>query len=324
MDADISPWSWLSLRGGFRADLFHYQVTNRCAQTAQTSFGGDPLDTECFSSDRLGYRSPDQTAATAASLVQPRASLLVGPFQSVQLSASYGRGARSIDPQYINQDLETPFAVVDAFEVGAAFARSLDIADITLRTVLFSTRVDRDLFFNETEGRNTLANGTTRSGWSFSARGTGTFWDVAANLSLVRARFDDTDLAVPYTPPAVARLDGVLFGEVPLVIGGAPLSGSLGTGASFIARRPLPLNEQSSQTFLVDVGASLGWRALSLGLVATNVLDRRYWLGEYNYVSDFRSQPYPTRVASRHGAAGEPRALYATLTVSFDGAEATP
>jgi hypothetical protein len=71
----------------------------------------------------------------------------------------------------------------------------------------------------------------------------------------------------------------------------------------------------------MDVGASLGWRALSLGLIATNLLDRQYWLGEYNYVSDFRSQPYPTRVASRHGSAGEPRAVYATLTVTLGAVE---
>jgi hypothetical protein len=312
------------LRGGVRGDLFAYQVDNRCALTAQTSFGGDPLDTECFSSDRLGYRSPDQTTSTAASLLQPRATLLVGPFWGVQLSASYGRGARSIDPQYINQDLDAPFAVADAFEVGASFARSLEVADVTLRTVLFRTHVDKDLFFNETEGRNTLASGTTRSGWTGSARATGTFWDVAGNLTLVRADFDDTGLDVPYTPGVVARADGVLFGDLPLLLGTSALTGSIGVGASFIGRRPLPYNERSNQTFLVDMGASLGWRALSLGIIATNLLDSRYWLGEYNYVSSFGSEPYPTRVAARHGSAGEPRAVYATLTFTIGGAENNP
>jgi TonB family protein len=323
-DGDLSPWSWLSVRGGVRADLFHYQVENRCALTSQTSFGGDPLDTECFSSDRVGYRSPDQTTSTAASLLQPRATLLVGPFWGVKLNASYGRGARSIDPQYVNQDLDAPFAVADAFEVGAAFARSLDVADITLRTVLFRTHVDKDLFFNETEGRNTLATGTTRSGWTGSARATGTFWDVAGNLTLVRAEFDDTGLDVPYTPGVVARADGVLFGDLPLWLGPGALKGSIGVGASFIGQRPLPYDERSNQTFLVDVGASLAWQSLSLGIIATNLLDSRYWLGEYNYVSDFGSQPYPTRVAARHGSAGEPRALYATLTFTLGGPETSP
>lgn len=324
VDGGLSPLSWLTLRGGVRADLFHYQVENRCALTAQTSFGGDPLDTECFSSDRLGYRSPDQTATTAASLLQPRATLLVGPFWGTQLSASYGRGSRSIDPQYINQDLETPFAVVDALEVGATFVRSLDVADVTLRTAVFRTHVDRDLFFNETEGRNTLASGTTRSGWSGSARATGSFWDAAANLTLVSASFDDSGLSVPYTPGLVARADGVLFRALPVALDAGALTGSLGVGASFIGERPLPYGEASSRTFLVDIGASLGWRSVSLGIIATNLLDRRYWLGEYNYVSEFRSQPYPTRVAARHGSAGEPRAVYATLSFTLGGPEVSP
>ncbi|HTV17792.1 MAG TPA: TonB-dependent receptor plug domain-containing protein [Polyangiaceae bacterium] len=324
VDADVSPLAWLTLRGGVRAELFQYQVENRCALTAQTSFGGDPLDTECFASDRLGYRSPDQTAATAASLVQPRASLLVAALPGLQLGASYGRGARSIDPQYINQDLAAPFAVADAVEVGATFASAFDAADVTLRTAAFRTHVDKDLFFNETEGRNTLASGTTRSGGSVSARATGTFWDIAAHLTLVRATFDDTGLAVPYAPGLVARADGVLFGALPLPAASGEVTGSLAVGASFIGARPLPLGEASERTFLVDAGATLGWRALSLGLIASNLLDRRYWLGEYNYVSDFRSQPYPTRVAARHGSAGEPRALYATLSVTFGAPEASP
>jgi hypothetical protein len=291
---------------------------------SQTSFGGDPLDTECFSSDRTGYRSPDQTASTSASLIEPRAAVLLGPFYGVQLSAAYGRGSRSLDPQYINQDLDTPFATVDAYEVGVSYAKTLDVADLTLRSVVFQTHVDKDLFFNETEGRNTLADGTTRTGWAANARATGSFWDVAGNLTLVKSSFDDTNLAVPYAPTTVARADGVVFGSLPVSIAGSALSGSIGAGASFIGPRPLPFDEESIATFLVDAGASVRWRALSVGLIATNLFDREYRLSEYNYASEFRSQDYPTLVAARHFNAGEPRAVYGTLTVTLDGAGASP
>ena len=318
VDASLSPAPWLTLRGGVRADLYHYQVTHRCALTSQSSFGGDPLDTECFSSDRAGYRSPEQTASSSASLLQPRATLSVEPVRGLGFSASVGRGSRSLDPEYVNQDLETPFVVVDAHEVGAWYSGGLESAELMVRSVVFRTHVDRDLFFNETEGRNTLANGTTRTGWAANVRATGSFWDVAANLTLVRSTFDDTGFAVPYAPGAVARADGVVFGGVPLSLGGASLSGSFGVGASFIGPRPLPFDEQSAATFLVDAGASLRWRAVSLGLITTNLSNAQYRLGEYNYASDFRSQPYPTRVAARHFSAGEPRAGYVTLTVSLE------
>jgi TonB family protein len=323
-DASLKPLSWITLRGGLRGDLYHYRVTNNCALNVQNSFGGDPLDTECFSSDRQGYRSPDQTASTSASILQPRATLLVGSFQGFTFSASYGKGSRSLDPQYINQDLKTPFAEATAKEVGVAYVRPVGAVDLTARSVFFETNVDKDLFFNETEGRNTLANGTTRTGWAGNARATGSFFDLAANLTLVRATFDDTHLLIPYTPSVVARADGVLFGKLPVAIQGRKLEGSFGTGVSFVGARPLPFNEESQTTFLVDVGASVKWRALSLGIITTNLLDRKYRLGEYNYSSDFHSQPYATLVAARHFSAGEPRAIYGTLTVTLDGEEGHP
>ena len=168
------------------------------------------------------------------------------------------------------------------------------------------------------------SNGTTRTGWSGNARVTGSFFDVAGNLTLVRATFDDTHLVIPYSPGVVARLDGALFGTLPVRLFGTALEGSLGSGFSFVGQRPLPLGEKSDVQLLLDAGANVRWRWISLGIVSTNLLGRRYRLGEYNYVSDFRSQPYPTSVASRHFSAGEPRAVYGTLTLFFDEGLPTP
>lgn len=319
-DANVKPLSWLTVRGGVRADLYHYLVENQCALTTQNSFGGDPLDTECFESDRVGgYRSPDQVASTSASLFQPRVTLLFGAFRGFTFSLSHGRGSRSLDPQYINQDLKTPFAKVDASEFGTNYYRTLGGVDLNARSVFFQTKVDRDLFFNESEGRSTLANGTTRTGWAGSVRATGSVFDVAANLTLVRATFDDSHLAIPYAPGLVARVDGVVFGELPISVQGKRPVASLGIGVSYVGKRPLPYGEFSETTFLLDLGASLKFQALSLGLISTNLLDKEYRLGEYNYASDFHSQPYPTQVAARHFAAGEPRAIYGTLTLTLGG-----
>lgn len=314
IDASLKPVRWLTVRGGLRGDYYHYLVKNRCAVTSQTSFGGDPLDTECFSSDRIGYRNPEQTSSTSASVWQPRVTFLFGALAGFQLSLSYGQGSRSIDPQYINQDLDSPFARVTASELGVSFARSFPAIDVQARSVFFQTRVDKDLFFNETEGRNTLADGTTRTGWAGNVRATGSFFDLAANLTLVQATFDDTHLAIPYAPGLVARVDGVLFGDLPL-----GTTGSIGTGISYIGKRPLPYEEYSATTFLVDLAANLRWRSITVGIITTNLFDRQYRLSEYNYVSDFHSQDYPTLVAARHFTAGEPRAVYGTLAVTIDG-----
>jgi TonB family protein len=314
VDVGIKPVKWLTLRGGLRADFFHYRVTNRCAQTSQSSIGVATPDTECFTADRNGYRSADQTASTASGLLEPRATALLGPFRGFTLAASVGTGARSLDPQYVNQGLDTPYAKITSYEGGATFVRPLGAVEMNVRSTFFSTHVSQDLLFNETEGRPTLASGTTRTGWAGSVRATGKFFDVASSLTLVRAKFDDTGLQVPYAPGLVFRADGALFGDLPVKMFGKKFYGTLGVGVSYVAPRPLPLSEKSDPIFLVDVGASLRWRWITLGVQTTNLIGTQYKSAEYNYVSDFRSQGYPTLVAARHFIAGEPRAVFGTLT----------
>ena len=50
-----------------------------------------------------------------------------------------------------------------------------------------------------------------------------------------------------------------------------------------------------------------------------NLFDRKYRLGEYNYESDFHSQPAPTLTPDRHFTAGAPRGIFLTLSTRFGG-----
>ena len=150
---------------------------------------------------------------------------------------------------------------------------------------------------------------------------TGSFFDVAASVTLVRATFDDNHLLIPYAPSVVTRLDGAVFSELPIAFDGKHLVGSLGFGLSYVGKRPLPENERSNEIATIDAAADVRYGAVRFGLSCTNLTDRVYRLSEYNYASDFHSQPYPTRVAARHFIAGEPRAVYATLTFTFGKAE---
>jgi hypothetical protein len=68
-----------------------------------------------------------------------------------------------------------------------------------------------------------------------------------------------------------------------------------------------------------DLHATLGFWLFDVGLVATNLFDAQYRLGEYNYASDFRSQQLPTLVPMRHFSAGAPRQLFFTLAVNLGG-----
>lgn len=315
-DANLRPLSWLTLRGGIRGDFFSNDVLNRCAVT--DGVRGATVDSECYTVDRNGHRSADQRASTSSFLLQPRASLMIGPFDGFTFNGSYGQGARSIDPIYVTQDDKTPFARISAYEGGVQYVRDLGAVQASARSVFYQTHVDRDLIFSETEGRNTLSTGTTRTGWLGAARVTGSFFEQAANLTLVKAKFDDTGLLVPYAPDLVLRSDTALFATLPWMMARRPIKAQLGTGMTFVGRRPLPYGDRSQTMFTLDAAASLQWWNYQVALQSTNLLDSRYRIAEYNYVSNFSNASYPPLVSARHFVAGPPRAVFLTLSITLD------
>ena len=321
-DANLRPRSWLSLRGGARADLLTYSVLNNCAaqSVAHPSTTNPPIDQSCLSQQDYGRpREPDQETSTSSVAFLPRSSLIVGPFRNVTFSASYGRGIRSIDPSYITQDVATPFAHIVAYEAGAGYAASVRDTTVVARSVFFETVVDKDLIFDETAGRNVLGVGTTRSGWVGALRLTGRFFDESANLTLVRATFNDNHEAVAYVPSTVFRSDTALFTLLPWRPLGTPVRASLSVGVTFVGQRPLPYGQVSDRIFTVDASAVLSWSRYELRLSSTNLLNTQYRLGEYDYASDFHSQPQPTLVPEREFAAGAPRAVFIGLGIDLGG-----
>ena len=324
-DLNLKPLSWIALRGGLRGDLFTYDVVDNCAveSVSHPSKSNPPGDQSCLSQQDFGkYREPQQRATTTGQALLPRVALILGPLFGVSATVSYGQGVRSIDPIYITQDAKTPFASAESIDAGLSFARRFGSLSFNVRSAFFRTRVDRDLIFSQSAGRNLLSGGSTRLGSASATRLTGRFFDVAANLTYVKATFDDTGLLIPYVPNLVFRFDGSLFGELPFQkarIRGKALRGALASGITYVAPRPLPQGEVSNPIFTVDVNATVGLWLFDVGFIATNLLDNQYRLGEYNYASDFHSQAFPTLVPVRHFSAGAPRCLFFTLALNLGG-----
>jgi hypothetical protein len=321
-DANLRATSWLAARGGARADVFTYSVLDNCAaqSVAHPSTTNPPVDQSCLTQQDFGRpREADQRSSTSTAAIMPRASILVGPFERVLFSASYGQGVRSVDPVYITQDIKTPFASVNAYEMGASFAGGWRDVEITARSIFFQTHVDKDLVFSETAGRNVLGVGTTRTGWAGAVRLTGDHFDESANLTLVRSAYDDTHLLVAYVPGVVLRSDTAAFAMMPFKIDGKPVKGVAAAGLTYVGSRPLPYGQKSGEIFTIDPSLTMAWTNFEIGLLATNVLDTKYRLGEYNFASDFHSQPQPTLVPERMFTAGPPRAIYGTLAIHFGG-----
>jgi TonB family protein len=327
---DLRPLRWLALRGGVRADVFTYDVNNLCAYQSISSPAPTlppPLDTSCMSQRDFGVHvEPNQRADTVSTAVLPRGSVLIGPFAHLTLSLSYGQGVRSIDPIYITQDVATPFAAIQAYEGGVAYAGPVGPLTVVARSIFFDTHVDKDYVFDQTVGRNVIGVGTSRVGWVGAVRASGDWLDESANVTLVKSTYDDTHLLVAYVPDVVVRSDTAVWRDLPWRVRGTPLRGALSAGITYVGQRPLPFGARSGTIFTLDANATLAWTHYQVGLSVTNLLDTRYRLTEFNYASSFNPTGPgapggpPTYVPERLFTAGAPRGIFGTFTINFGGA----
>ena len=72
-----------------------------------------------------------------------------------------------------------------------------------------------------------------------------------------------------------------------------------------IVSKQVPEVLAKSTIFSLDMGALLA--------------GTRYRLGEYNFASDFHSQPFPTLVPVRHFSAGAPRTVFFSIALNYGG-----
>jgi TonB family protein len=326
VDSNLRATSWLGFRGGVRADMFVFDVLNNCAVNAQQGVDSPSkqylqVDQPCLSQLEHGvYREPIGRSSTGNGAVMPRGTVVLGPIDHFELTASVGNGVRSVDPSYVAQGLLTPFVSVQSRDFGAAYTNQLGRIGVTAKSVFFQTHSDQDLLFDVSEGRNTLSSGSTRTGWSGSARVLGSFYDLNANATFVKAVFDDTHLLVPYVPDLVLRADGALFQDLPWQLAHKPIRATVGYGVSYVGQRPLPYGELSDVIFVSDASVGLGWSIWNVRVAAQNLFNAKYKLGEYNYASDFHSQAEPTLAPERAFTAGAPQTIFFTISATLGGA----
>jgi hypothetical protein len=146
---------------------------------------------------------------------------------------------------------------------------------------------------------------------------TGPWFDEVASATLVRSTFDDTSKLIPYVPDVVVRSDTVLFRQLPWQLDGKAPIATGGLGVTFVGPRALPYGLRSDSIFTIDGSVSTTWDRYTVGIKASNLLDTRYRLGEYNYASDFHSQAEPTLTISRQFTAGAPRTVLLHLEMTL-------
>ena len=334
VDGNLHLTPWLGLRGGVRADMFLFDVLNNCQNT---SVGTSPnsavpdVDISCQSQGENGaYREPFLRNTTATGAIMPRGSLVLGPIQHFEMTASAGEGVRTADPSYIGQANQPAFATVESEDLGISYAHEItETTALVAKSVFFHTHVDQDLLFDPTAGRSTLSSGSNRTGWSGSVRATGSFFDINANATAVRAVFDtsglcapDCGLLVPYVPDLVLRADAALVHNLPWKLYHLPIRGVAAYGVSYVGPRALPYGETSDVVFINDASLGAGWSIFNLRVSAQNLFNSQYKLGEYNYASYFphpNGYAEPTLAPERAFTAGAPRQIMLTLSATLGG-----
>jgi iron complex outermembrane receptor protein len=311
-DIDWHFTRYVAVRGGARADVLYYDVDDRL---------GNFIPRFRRETYIVGFR---RTALGLA--LGPRGTLELRPLAWLSVLASYGRGYRSPQARQLEEGENAPYATVDSAEVGArAKLGEHDAFEVTVAA--FRTHLSVDLAFDPSQGRLERIGPSTRRGLATQILARPWRWALASlSATWVQATLDapppptpenpDPPFTrgelLPYVPPVVLRAD--LGAHATLWRWwGADVRGRAGLGATWIAPRPLPYSQFSDPIGLLDVSASLGWRALTLGVEITNAFDSQYAASEYSFVSDWGASKTPSLLPARHFAAGPPRTLMFTL-----------
>ncbi|MFO0678294.1 MAG: TonB-dependent receptor [Polyangiaceae bacterium] len=298
LDASLHPLPRVTLRGGLRVDSLFFSARDR----APTAKG--PV--------------PEQDRAAQGFHLGKKATVDVAVFRGVHALASYGEGFRSPQARSLVEGQTTPFATVQSWEGGLRYAEG-GLLDGSV--AVFHTNVSDDLAFDPSTTRNEPVPGTERNGVTAELTARPKPWFVvSSNLTYTRASFTESggeyaagDL-LPYVPQIVARTDAAVERRVAHVLR-RDLVLRAGAGTEAIVRRPLPYAEFGRNVFLVDATVGARLKEVELTIDAFNLLDTRWYDGQFVYASNFEKSTRPSLVAQRMVTVGPPRTLMFTLAL---------
>jgi TonB family protein len=293
VDLDLHPFRRVSVRGGLRLDGLSYT-----------------------SEDKGGDAKGEARSAQGAHLGK-KITAEAGIISGLTAVASYGEGFRSPQARSLSEGQKTPFAEVQSYELGARYRNEQIKASIAG----FQSLLSEDLIFDPATARNEPVPATRRTGVAVDFAAAPAPWLVSsANLTYARAEFRESgqgysegDL-VPYAPQTVIRTD-IAFTPVLGHVLNRPLQGRVGAATTFLGGRPLPYGEWGHDVFLLDARAALRLKEVELSVDAFNLLDAKWYDGEFVYASNFKPGAPASLVPERHVTVGAPRTIWVSIAL---------
>ena len=279
--------------------------------------GGLRVDGLGYATQDVGGAAAGQARASQGTHVGKKATVDLRVPSNLRLLASYGQGFRSPQARSLAEGETTPFTSVTSFELGARLTGRWVAASLAA----FQTRLSDDLVFDQRTTRNERVPATMRTGITADVTSSPVRWFVAAaSATFTEAVFtaSDADYArgdsVPYAPQWVMRLDAAVTPRLG-TLQGLPVEGRLGTGASLLARRPLPYGQWGHDIFLLDAVASVRVGGVALAIEAYNLLDAHWYDGEFVFASRWNPGAAASLVPQRHVTVGAPRSFLFSLAL---------
>lgn len=292
VDAELHPVRRVVVRGGVRMDGLGLSVDDHLGGGASRSSQG------LFVGERV----------SGSVSLAPR----------IRALGSWGRGFRSPQARSLAAGEPVPFTRVRSAEVGLRYR---DSTRLSASVAGFRTVLSDDIVFDETVARNEPVPGTLRHGVAVDITARPTPWFVSAlgftyTYAAFResgGRYEAGDL-VPFVPQMILRSDLSFSPELGQLLQ-RTVRASLGTGLSYLYRRPLPYGEIGSNVFVMDVRAAIRMQELELSLDTYNLLNVDWNDSEFVYASNFDQGRNPSLIPVKHFTAGAPRTVLFTLAL---------
>lgn len=288
------PRPWLSLQGGGRLDLTHFDVQDQLA--------------------------PERSGAQTRALVSPRLTAMFSLPRGVSLFAAYGRGVRPPEARAVTNP-ERPRAGVDLSEYrgGSVQLSAADAGELGLRwrhgglleigAAGFATYMNNEVVFDHVSARNVELNSTLRLGAEASLRLTPLrSLELLADATYVDARFLETHNPVPGAPRFLASLSGTFQHPSGVRAGGRLL---------YLAPRPLAYGATAGGFLTLDLLVAYRSGPVQLDLQIENVTNASWREGEFHFASRFDTTKPPSYLPVLHYAAGPPLNARAGVSLIF-------
>jgi outer membrane receptor protein involved in Fe transport len=288
--AEVQPFPWMRLTGGLRAEMFTFDVRNRCLDCAEQPVG-----------------------RTDSSIVLPKANLILGPWFRTEFFANYGEGYHSNDARSAVAAGSSPLARARTYEVGFR-SKPWGPEGIELITTLWAIDLKSELVFVGDEGTTENRGATRRRGIEAAVRGQ--VWGpiyVNGSVTWSKAEFVNGD-AIPLAPELTA------YGAI-LVQWPEGLRSQI--QATYLGVRPLIEDRSVKAPSWVDIDLSeryvlpikLPHGRLEAFLFIQNLLNTKWEQATFFFESRLRNEP--AGVNDIHFVPGNPRFFMGGLAWYF-------